>query len=790
MKISKIHGRVLRSKQRGYINPHLLMMSGAGYQVQNSLRFRGSANAFLSRTFAAGDQQKWTFSFWFKGWTAGVQQNILQGGGAGGSSIYKGSDDALHLTLTLGSPETRVTSAKYRDPAAFYHVVVAVDSTLATAADRAKIFVNGERVTSFATSNDPVLNSSYVMNSAVGHVIGQSTVQVGGWADGYLADPVFVGGQSLLPSSFGQLDVSTGQWVAKRYAGTYGTNGFYLDFKDPTTTSSLCLDRSGNGNNWTPNNISVTPGVTYDSMIDVPLVAGGGERGNYCVLNAITKQATVVSFLDANLAVNLGSATDRGAVGTIFVSSGKWYFEYKGPGSAAVDKIGVIAEDGTFFGGEVSKGVQYWADGKKTVDGVNSSYGAAYTSSDVIGIALDNDAGSVTFYKNGVSQGVVPVAVRNYSAAISDANGLGSGPHYINFGQRPFAHTPPSGFKALHTGNLPTPTIKRGDDHVDVNLRTGNGTTQTITGKRFSPGLVKNKTRSSNFIHKWTDVARGVTNAISSANDSAQVSDAGGLTAFTADGFTVGSANAYNNNAITFADLMLKAGGAPVANLNGSLASQVSANPTAGVAIVTYSGSGANATVGHGLGIAPAMVIIKRLNGASSWKVYHQNLGPSNYLNLDTTDSVIADGTVFASTAPTSSVFSVGSSISTNAAGGTYVAYCFAEIPGFSKVGFYTGNASADGPFAYTGFKTKWLTIKNVNDNTTAWSEFDTARSPANVVSARLQLDSDATEDSLAQFDIVSNGFKCRLNNNNNTSGHVIIYLALAESPFKYANAR
>jgi hypothetical protein len=222
-------------------------------------------------------------------------------------------------------------------------------------------------------------------------------------------------------------------------------------------------------------------------------------------------------------------------------------------------------------------------------------------------------------------------------------------------------------------------------------------------------------------------------------------------------------------------------------NTDGSITSTVSANPTAGFSIVSYTGTGANATVGHGLGVAPAMMIIKDRDAQTRWIVYHQTQGNAGYLRLDTTAGFNSDSTVFNSTSPSSTVFSVGTSINTNPDDNDVIAYCFAEIERYSKFGSYTGNGSTDGPFVYCGFKPAFVLTKNTDaTNVDDWSIEDATRDPYNLADASLRPNSDSAEDSAATIDILSNGFKIRTGDSHriNFSGELFIFAAFASSPF------
>ena len=291
-------------------NPLLLGDEG-GYQISRSVRLRSSATAYLSRTPAgASNRSTWTWSGWVKRGVLDATQNTL-------FASTTGVTDATYFQMAFSTvnPDCLLinsynitslgmqTAAVFRDPAAWYHIVFALDTTQATASNRMKLYVNGVQQTSFLTYiNYPALNSTFAINSAAAHNIGASNATSP--FDGYMTEINFVDGQALTPSSFGENNAVTGVWQPKKYAGTYGTNGFYLNFSDNSaaTAATIGKDYSGNGNNWTPNNISVTAGVTYDSMIDVPTLYadGGNGRGNYCVLNPLNK-GTAASSSNANL---------------------------------------------------------------------------------------------------------------------------------------------------------------------------------------------------------------------------------------------------------------------------------------------------------------------------------------------------------------------------------------------------------------------------------------------------------------------------------------------------------
>lgn len=336
------------------------------------------------------------------------------------------------------------------------------------------------------------------------------------------------------------------------------------------------------------------------------------------------------------------------------------------------------------------------------------------------------------------------------------------------------------------------PIINRGDDYFQAGTYTGNGSTLTITGLRFQPDFVWIKGRSGATDHALYDAVRGVQKRLESNTTDAEVTSDGGVTAFTSDGFTVGSLAQVNTNGATYVYWAWKANGAGSSNTAGSITSTVSANTTSGFSIVTYVGTNAiGATVGHGLGVAPQMIIIKNRSSAEAWPVYHTSIGATKYLVLNTTAASATATTPWNNTAPTSTVFTIANWNALNENGSNHVAYCFAPVAGYSAFGSYTGNGSADGVFVYTGFRPRYLLIKETG-NVNSWEVYDTARNEYNVQTQRLfPNDSQAEATTNPSLDILSNGFKCRAGNTGiNRSGGTYIYMALAENPFKYSLAR
>ena len=334
-------------------------------------------------------------------------------------------------------------------------------------------------------------------------------------------------------------------------------------------------------------------------------------------------------------------------------------------------------------------------------------------------------------------------------------------------------------------------------------LWTGDGTTSrsianTVNTVSFQPDLIWVKQRNIAQSHALTDSVRGAGALLESNTTSAEytLTTYGQVTAFSSTGFTASKGSDptfsyFNQNTGTFVGWQWKAGGTAVSNTAGTITSSVSANTTAGFSVVTYTGTGVNATVGHGLGVAPSMVIVKRRNSTGNWPVQHTSVSASNVLFLDLTNAQTAS-TTFQQIYPTASIFYIdGGNANVGANGGTYVAYCWAPVAGYSAFGSYTGNGSADGPFIYTGFRPRWIMIKKTSAAGDSWYLKDTSRSPYNVGLESLLADTSGAESAGESWDALSNGIKLRTTSSGvNTSGATYIYAAFAENPLKYANAR
>jgi len=779
----------------------LFTPSGGAYQISRSVRLRNSATGYFSRTIGATatNAKIGTLSMWVKrgGLTSatGNSQYLIQTGisattDSGHFTMYFTTSD--NLSLGQYSWAGYSTTQVFRDPSAWYHIVLSYNSTLAS--NNLTIYVNGVQiaVTSVVqNTNWAILSGTEAIN------IGRHT-SVGRSFDGYLTEINLIDGQALTPSSFGETNSVTGVWQPKKYAGTYGTNGFYLNFSDNSgaTATTIGKDYSGNGNNWTPNNISVTSGVTYDSMLDVPTqwADGGNGRGNYAVLNPIGVPFANGTITDGNLKFAGLTTTDKGVAATISISSGAFYWE-----STQLTNSG----SSNCYAGVILTGASSDVNANRVYvrgDGLVLKYGTSlgtvfstFTNNDVIGFAFDRANNTLAIYKNG-TLGYTVTGLNNADHTPWVGGYTTTDTWAVNFGQRPFAYTPPTGFKALNTQNLPTPTIVEGNAYFDVVTRNGTGSAVSVSSLSFQPDSILTKLRNTAYNWYWADAVRGVSKTLSTDTTAAEQTPSPALyTSFDSNGYTLGTNTGSNGSTYTYVDYVWNAGGSTVTNTSGTISAQVRANATAGFSVVTYTGTGSAATIGHGLGVAPQMIIIfERSPGGDDHIVYHASLTSNQYsIRLNTTAAQAgASGAYWNSTSPTSSVFSVGTSGESNQSTATYVAYCFAAVAGYSAFGKYTGNGSADGPFVYLGFRPRFVMVKRT-DAVDNWAIFDTSRLGYNADNNELLANTSSAEGTADFIDILSNGFKNRNSDSRcNASGGTYIYAAFAEVPFRYANAR
>ena len=781
-----------------------------GYSIDNSLRFNDDDGTSLDKTFgSAGNRRTWTWSGWIKlGNNPTTSQSVFVG--------YTGSATQLGFSQ-LGFTSNKLffsgwsylwlrTNQLFRDNSAWYHVVLAVDTTQATADDRVKMYVNGTEITDFDNRNNPSQNDELAINSAVEHNIGsRDALDTTDKFDGYLAEINHIDGQQLTPTSFGEFDEDSGIWKPIQYTGSYGTNGFYLDFEN---SGSLGADQSGNGNNFTPTNLAST-----DQTTDTP-------TNNFATMNPLARingSGNTPTFSEGNLQLTTSDATSRFGIGSI-TTTGKYYFEAKITSLSASDsnqRIGIISENSISTSTDYAS--FYQAGGVISATGESNGSGSSWSVNDIIGVAVDMaDSNTVKYYLNGSLQATMSVGAsyqslstvpttRQLNATNTFQMNFGNPPYTISSGNSDdngygnFEYAPPSGYLALCTQNLATelsPTIDDGSQYFNTVLYTGDGTddrsiTNDANAGDFSPDFLWVKNRTSANGHALVDTTRGATKVLRSQATNAEETEANGIQAFETDGFEIGTSGLVNTSGNNYVAWQWKAsGGTTSSNTSGSITSTVQANTTAGFSIVTYTGTGSQATVGHGLGVTPKMIIWKRRDSGIDWSVQGTQSGMDTdrtELTLNSTGAISAvDSRLGRQSQWSSTTFEVNTYTAQNASGGTYVAYCFAEIEGYSKYGSYTGTGNSDGPMVFCGFRPSWVMVKRT-DSAYGWCILDSSRNTYNVADDSLFANLSNAEDVTTndETDFLSNGFKQRnTGGSNNASGGTYIYMAFAENPF------
>ena len=707
------------------------------------------------------------------------------------------------------------SSGKYRNLDSWYHFVMAVNPSGTT------VYVNGETIIS--SSGTFSLNNG---SEKIRFIWFPGDVAEFTW-DGYIADAYLIDGQAKAPTDFGYTESQTGIWRAKKYEGTYGSGGLHLEFKD---SSAIGKDTSGNGNDFTTENLAAS-----DIVLDTP-------TNNFATLNFLSSGLSWANINEGNLKLNPTTGAWTPVSSSMVMSSGKWYWEVYVENVGTYTMLGILPtlrqddrvnHDDDRYPGSFSDEWGYANNGAlHNSASPTNSWGATYTTGDIISFALDMDAGTLNVYKNGSATGsqitgVSAVKPSHYARGEYRANLCpygSSAKSIINFGQDGtfagnktaqnnkdlngignFFYSVPTGFKALCSENLrgsDNPYIIRPKKHFDTILYTGNASTQKITGLEFKPDMIWFKSRTSSSTHGMADSVRGRSKLFyPDTNQAEETSDSTrDLVSFDDGGFTVGNPqrlNSTNGSGLSIVAWCWKAGGAAVTNTDGTINTQVSVNEEAGFSIAAYTGNGATtATIGHGLGKTPAWIIIKNRSSSADWVVMHEGIGSydgGNYkhqpikLNSNqgktsilgiwqtpnSSTQQISDGQTSGSNRPL-----------TNTSGDNYVAYFWAEIPGFSKFGKYEGNGQSEGPFIHLGFRPAWLMIKNRDSSERNWDITTAKISTFNVIDKYINANGSGTEGTYTYCDFLSNGFKLRNTGNTlNANSNKYIYMAFAEQP-------
>ena len=910
-----------------FFDPIRIGAAGAAdttYTVDRSLRINNDDSAYLSKTLSSdGNRTTMTLSVWLKRGNFG-EMMILDAyeNDANRTRLMIDAGNRMQFVTRLsGNDHQLITTGIQRDPSAWYHFVWAIDTTDSTASNRVKMYINGEQQTDFVSTSYPDQNEAMLINKDVLHTIGigQDSAGLEVPFDGYLAEINFIDGFQYDPSYFGETNVTTGQWNPKEYTGSYGSKGYYLNFSDNsgTTATTLGKDSSGNGNNFTPNNFSVADGIDGDSFADTP-------TNNFCTLNPLVRSQSAQSLANGNLQ---RSGNARKCVGTFLLKNNKYYFEVKvedGNGNAA---IGVTQADTDLRDRDNTEAAAYFPNGEYKIEGSGQTSGfSTYGNGDIIGVAIDTTLSTpkVWFAKNNTWQGTGDPSTTGYSLTtgkdyvfnIDHASSGSSTTATAFFGghKGEFNYTPPTGFVAASSANLPDPTILLPNKHFDTTLYTGNNSSQEISTLNFQPDWLWFKSRSSTSWHALFDSVRGRGQGLASNNSNSEYTSSASndLVSFDDDGFTLGSnqnwgsVNGSGNSIVTWAwnggdtdgktytvtvvsdsgnkyrfdgfgtsavTLDLAEGGtyifdqsdssnsghplrfsttsdgthgsgseyttgvttsgtpgssgakttivvaasAPTlyyycsvhsgmggqantnstlgsSNFDGTIQSTVKANSTAGFSIITYTANGSNSsTVGHGLGVTPDAVIIKRRDGSGSWifESPHTYNGRGMYLNSTNGSNTAGPDTTSRSSTLVTFVDSGDTNRRVNINGETYVMYCFSNVASYSKIGSYTGNGNADGTFVFTGFRPAWIMVKRTDSSPHDWFIWDNKRPEFNVNNILIRPNTSGGEQTYTSIDILSNGFKARSTDGDfNGSGGSIIYLAFAEAPFRNARAR
>jgi hypothetical protein len=830
----------------------------SGFVVEDSIWLDGGADYLVRDPSSAGNRKTFTFSCWLKRSAIGSQggttgNNIFGGDRASGSGhsdriMFGSADDGndwLETSYHDGSSGLVKTNALYRDTA-WMHIVWVVDTTQSTDTNRVKVYVNGSLVTFNSPSYpaqdyDTAINNTE--NQAIGVRAGTLTQQHFG---GYMAEIILLDGTAVSDaSSFGELD-SNGVWVPVNPSGLdfSGTNSFHLDFKvAPGTGNGAGTDVSGNGNHFTETSITAAQQVTDTCTDDAD-----NNIGNYWTLNPLQSNNTLTG---GNLAFTGASNYSNYSTAPALPMTGKWYWEIKAVGSAPITSsanwdtyVGVLRTDVAIPSGSQNSNANLWVWGNMAKDGSgangqkhnNSSVSFVpavnFGNNSIMMIAVDMDNSKIYFGNDGTWAGSADPAAGSNPAFTSSDSSFGS--HQVmpyqnlyadsatyNFGATAFAHTPPTGFKALNTANLPAPTVTDPSKYFQTVIYTGDTNNnrnitgfQDAAGNNITPDLVWIKGRSNATSHYLQDAVRefgGSKELMTDANsvEGSQATGNGYIGGVVPGGFTAvdgGTNDVYvNENGRTYVTWMWKAGDSNTSvSESGSGSGAVNActhraNTTSGFSIIKYTGfndtisNGEHTLITHGLGSPPVIMIGKSLDSSQDWFVLPGENGggtwsTDNHMHLNELDG--SSGALHVQPAfPSSTAVKIGNDDLVNKANDEFIMYAWIRVPGFVGYGTYTGNSSSDGTYVVvndggSGFRPAWVMIKRI-DGADEWVIFDSIRNPYNNAEKYLSAsyaDEERTN-TAAKVDLFSNGFRPTVNHARVNTG-TYLYLAFAEHPF------
>ena len=816
-----------------HFSPGFITNPATGYTIENAVWFDGSADELTWTPGVDGDGagKKFTISWWQKLLSDDVKTLMSFGANGGdalhiqyewGANKYPNFSDGSNSTGTDPSPQYVTSNMLERDFTAWSHWVYKFDSDQASAADRHEIFKNGVALINGADAITWDLASVQASSGRVSRCTMQYEHNIGNLVASsdfkgfYIADFILVDNQGLDADSFGEYD-DNGVWVPIDPSGlTFGTNGVWLDFAvAPGTGNGAGTDVSGNDNHFTETSMTAAQQVTDTCTDDAEIGVG-----NFCLPNPLDA-GTSTRFANGNKDVDSSGGGNSPFACSFAVSSGKWYWEVDldttgfndGSVSCGVAHASTTYPGtGHFFGNLATEEGWYAVSGAGSLlnNSSTTSYGTDASSGSTMMFALDLDNEKFwvgldgTWFTNGgvgdpaAGTNAAPTTI-DLGLPIKPAASAQSGDTLFHkFAENEWSYTAPTGFKALNTASLPAPTVTNSSDFAKPVIYTGNGTAigsggKAVTGVGFQPDFVWIKNRDAADSHMLFDAARGVTKYIISDTTAVSATDTESLSTFDSDGFTVGNNVAVNTNTEDYVAFCLKAGGAGSSNTTGSInTTKTSVATHGGFSISTYTGTAANATVGHGLSRVPEVIITKNLADTDNWAVYHSgntSAPETEYLVLNLAGPTADDSTYWNDTAPTSSVFSVGSVTNTNGSSDSMVAYCFARTPGLIGIGSYIGNANTDGPYVVvydgaSGFKPAWVMLKRLEDGY-SWHIHNSAMSPYNPVGEGLNANDSSGEASWGYpLDFTANGFKLRTTNGGYNGSATYIYLAFAENPF------